>query len=116
MYPHQIERLSAVLEREGLAALVATTAANVQYLTGFRSLTEAVFHTPHFAVFAPRGTALVVPGMDVAPIVADAIAVDHVVCFGRFGARYADGSSAGDRMRARAERRSPSPADGLARA
>jgi len=116
VYPHQIERLSAVLEREGLAALVATTAANVQYLTGFRSLTAAVFHTPHFAVFAPRGTALVVPGMDVAPIVADAIAVDHVLCFGRFVAQYAEGSSAGGRVRAHAERRAASPAEGLARA
>lgn len=116
MYPHQTERLSATLEREGLAALVATSAANVHYITGFRSLTEAVFHTRHFAVYAPRGTALVVPAIDLAPIVADAIAVDHVVCFGGFVAQYADASSVGDRVRALAERRAPSPADGLVRA
>ncbi len=116
MYPHQIERLNAVLEREKLAALVATTAANVQYLTGFRSLTEAAFHTPHFAVFTPGGTALVVPGADAAPIVADAIAVDHVVCFGRFVAQFADGSSVGARVRALVEHRAANPADALARA
>jgi Xaa-Pro dipeptidase len=116
VYPHQIERLNAVLEREKLAALVATTAANVQYLTGFRSLTEAAFHTPHFAVFTPGGTALVVPGADAAPIVADAIAVDHVVCFGRFVAQFADGSSVAARVRELVEHRAANPADGLARA
>jgi Xaa-Pro aminopeptidase len=116
VYPHQIERLSAALESGGLSALVATTAANVQYLTGFRSLTEAVFHTPHFAVFTPRGTALVVPAVDLPPIVADAIAVDHVVCFGRFVAQYAEGSNAGARVRALTEQRAASPAEGLARA
>ncbi len=116
MYPHQTERLGAALEGEGLGALVATTAANVQYLTGFRSLTHAVFRTPHFAVFTPRGTALAVPGVDVAAIVADAIAVDHVVCFGRFVAHHAEGSSAGARVRALTEGRAASPAEALARA
>jgi Xaa-Pro aminopeptidase len=116
MYPHQAERLGATLEREGLGALVATTAANVQYLTGFRSLTQAVFHTPHLAVFTPQGTALVVPGLDVVAAVADAITVDHIVCFGRFVAQYAEGNDAGDRARALIERRAASPTEGLAHA
>jgi Xaa-Pro dipeptidase len=116
VYPHQIERLNGALEREGLGALVAATAANVQYVTGFRSLTEAVFHTPHFAVFTPAGTALVVPGVDVASIVADAVAVEHVVCFGSFVTEFADGSESGARVRALSEHRAANPADGLARA
>ncbi len=116
MYPHQAERLGAALEGEGLGALVATTAANVQYLTGFRSLAPAVSRPPHFAVLAPRGTALVVPGIDVASVVADAIAVDHVACFGRFHAHYAEGSSAGGQVRALIERQAPSPAEALAHA
>jgi Xaa-Pro aminopeptidase len=116
VYPHQIERLNGVLEREGLAALVGTTAANVQYLTDYRRLTGTVFPAPHFAVYTPTGSALVVPGPDVASIVADAIAVDHVVCVGRFVAQYADESGAGARMRALMERPAEHPADGLARA
>jgi Xaa-Pro aminopeptidase len=41
VYPHQAERLTAALEREGLAALVATTPGNLAYVTGFRSLVPA---------------------------------------------------------------------------
>lgn len=117
MYPHQRERLSEVLEREQLDALVATTAANVFYVTGFRSLTEAVFHTPHFAVFTGRGTALVVPAVDVAPIVADGVGVDHVHTFGGFVAQFSEASGAETaRILEIAERRVPSAADALAAA
>ena len=79
MYPHQAERLTRTLESRGLAALVATSVENVAYVTGFRSLTKEVYRTPSFAVFAPGGTALVVPAVDLSAIVADAVAVDHVV-------------------------------------
>jgi Xaa-Pro aminopeptidase len=115
MYPHQSERLTRTLEAHGLAALVATSAENVLYVTGFRSLTHAVFETPHFAVFTPRGTALVVPGPDVAPIVADQIAVDHVGVFGGFQASFADAPPADvRRIQDLMEGRAPSPVDALA--
>jgi Xaa-Pro aminopeptidase len=116
VYPHQLERLSAVLEREGLAALVATTPANMRYLTGFRSLIGRGPHAPRLAVFAPRGTALVVPATDVPAIVADGIAVEHLVCFGELAARYAAAGTAGSRVRSLIERGVASPAEGLARA
>ena len=86
MYPHQADRLTTALQGAGLDALAAATPANVRYVTGFRSLREAVVHTRQFAVFSPRGTALVVAAVDVPSVVADAVSVDHVVCFGRSGA------------------------------
>jgi Xaa-Pro aminopeptidase len=90
MYPHQAERLGQALERAGLDALVATAPENVAYITGFRSLTEAVFHTPQFGVFTRKGTALVVSAFDAATVVADGIDVDHVACFGGFRATVAE--------------------------
>jgi Xaa-Pro aminopeptidase len=117
VYPHQVERLTATLEREGFSALVATTAENVFYLTGFRSFNHAIFRSTQMAVWSPRGTALVVPAVDVAPIVADRIPVDHVVTFGGFVSSYADPLGPDEeRIRDWAERRLPSPADALAAA
>jgi Xaa-Pro dipeptidase len=85
MYPHQAERLTAALEAGGLDALVASSPANVAYVTGFRSLARAVQPALEtYAVVAPGGTALVVPTMD-APAALDAGAVaDHILCHGRF--------------------------------
>ena len=68
MYPHQVERLTAVVERRGFAALVATTPVNIAYLTGFRSLTQEVYGTGQLAVWSPRGSALVVPGPGALPL------------------------------------------------
>ncbi len=90
MYPHQAERLTDAVARGGVDALVATSPENIAYITGFRSLTEAVFHTTEFGVFTRQGTALVVPAIDPPTIVADAINVDHVVCFGGFRAPFAE--------------------------
>lgn len=117
MYPHQTERLTAVLEREGLEALVATTPANLRYVTGFRSLVEAVFHTRQFAVFGRRGTALVVPAVDVVPIVLDAVPVDHIVCFGGFVLPASDRPAPGaERLHAILEARAKDPGEALVRA
>ncbi len=117
MYPHQAERLAAALESHGLAALVATSLENVGYVTGFRSLAKEVYRTPSFALFAPRGTALVVPAIDLAAIVADAVAVDHVLCFGGFISSYAEPpDAAARRVRALADARAASPGDALAAA
>jgi hypothetical protein len=40
MYPHQAERLDGALARLGVQALIATSAANVAYVTGFRRLSR----------------------------------------------------------------------------
>jgi Xaa-Pro dipeptidase len=60
VYPHQTERLTEACEREGLAAVVATSAANVFYVTDFESLG----HGGHVAVWAPGGEAVVTPAGD----------------------------------------------------
>jgi Xaa-Pro aminopeptidase len=82
MYPHQIERLTSALDLAAGEALVASSAANVAYVTGFRSLTHAMLQAPQFGVFTRRGTALVVPAADVAAVVDDGLDVAHVQCFG----------------------------------
>lgn len=81
MYPHQAERLDAALARLGVHALVAASAANVAYVTGFRSLARAVPSTS-FAVYARRGTALVIPAIDAAAFATGDGHADHVVCHG----------------------------------
>jgi Xaa-Pro aminopeptidase len=117
MYPHQAERLTQTLDRAGLDALVATAPENVAYVTGFRSVTEAVFHTQQLAVFARGGTALVTPAIDPPSIVADGADANHVVCFGGFLAQFAEPASAEvRRVREILAARAASPADALARA
>jgi Xaa-Pro aminopeptidase len=114
VYPHQIDRLTAALEREGLAAFIATSAENVFYMTEFRSLNHAIFRAQQFAVWTPRGTALVVPAVDIPHIMSEAVAVDHVGGFGGFVCSYADSLGPDEqRIRERTEGRAPSPAQGL---
>jgi Xaa-Pro dipeptidase len=85
MYPHQAERLDGALEHLGVQALVAASAANVAYVTGFRTLSrDASPATEVFAVYARTGTALVIPAIDAAALAAGDVEVDHVVCHGRF--------------------------------
>ena len=43
MDQHIQGRLTAVLEAEGLDALVSSTTDNLHYLTGFRSISHALF-------------------------------------------------------------------------
>ena len=115
MYPHQAERLRAALDAHGLDALVASSPENVRYLTGFVSLTHAVHRTPQFAVHGRGGTALVVPAIDVAPVVADRIEVDRVTCFGAPGVQLTDApGTEARRVREIVGRRAASPADALA--
>jgi Xaa-Pro dipeptidase len=85
MYPHQAERLTEALERDRLDALVATSPANVAYVTGFRSLARVVYSAhEHYAVMTRAGTALVVPTIDAPAVVETGVDVSHVVCHGRF--------------------------------
>lgn len=117
MYPHQIDRLTMTLEREGLAAFIATTAENIFYMTGYRSVNHAVFRTPQFAVWTPRGTALVVPAVDVPLIMAEGVGVDPVIGFGGFVCSYADSPDPeARRIRELTEPRAPSPGHALASA
>jgi Xaa-Pro aminopeptidase len=114
VYPHQIERLTETVEREGLAALVATSAENVFYMTDFRGLNHAIFRAQQFALWTPRGVALVVPAVDVPHILSEGIAVDHIGAFGGFVCSYADGLSPdGQRVRELTERRQASPGQAL---
>ena len=85
MYPHQIERLTEAREREALDAVVATSASNVFYLTDFKSLGHEMFRTEQFAVWTPRGSALVVPSDDVAHVTSEGVEVDHLGAFGAEG-------------------------------
>jgi Xaa-Pro aminopeptidase len=92
MYPHQAERLTAVLEDQGLEALIATSPENVLYVTGFRSLSQAIYRgTPLFGVFTRRASALVVPAVDVPAVTAAALDVSHVVAYGEF--HFADAAN-----------------------
>ena len=85
MYPHQAERLTAELARGGFDALVASSPANVAYVTGFWSLVRNVDPgTEVYAVVAPGGTALVVPAMEALAVTEGDAQADHVVCHGRF--------------------------------
>ncbi len=98
MYPHQAERLTAALERDGLHALVAASPANVAYVTGFWSLARAVEpSTEVYAVVAPGGTALVVPTSEALAVTEGDVQADHVVCHGRF--HYTDPDKTRDSVR-----------------
>jgi Xaa-Pro aminopeptidase len=90
MYPHQAERLSEALDGAALDALVATSPANVAYVTGFRNVLEPVVEAPQFGVFTRAGSALVVPAIEVPSVVAGAVDADHVVCFGGWRASSSD--------------------------
>jgi Xaa-Pro aminopeptidase len=115
MYPHQLERLSEILDRHGLEALIATREPNVAYITGFRGLNHTVFETPQYAVFSRRGTGLVVTNVEIASIVADRTDVDHVACFGGFLSGYDERPDSDvTRIRDLMDSRAPSPADALA--
>jgi Xaa-Pro aminopeptidase len=122
VYPHQAERLAAALEAGGFEALVASSPANVAYVTGFSSLARAVQPaTEIYAVVARGGTALVVPTMDAPAVVQGDARADHVVCHGRFFYEYGPAASARtadavSRLRALAAEPAGSAADALAMA
>ncbi|MBI2219453.1 MAG: aminopeptidase P family protein [Candidatus Rokubacteria bacterium] len=89
MYPHQAERLTQVLDREGLEALVATAPENIAYITGFRSLAQAIYRrTPHFAVFTRDALALVVPVIELPAVATEAGDLPHVLPYGEFYFEY----------------------------
>ena len=84
MYPHQSERLDAALQACGVDAVIATSPADVAYLTGFGSFSRGVYPADIAAVYAKSGTGLVIPAIDAPAFVAGDAAADHVACHGRF--------------------------------
>ena len=117
MYPHQAERLTAALESAGVDALVAASAANVTYVSGFRSLFRAVYPTSEsYAIMTRNGTALIVPTID-APAVVDSDAdPTHVVCHGRFHLALDEAGAGAQRLRELTGGPAASAADAVATA
>ena len=116
MNSHVKARLTAVLDAEGLDAIVATTTENLYYMTGFRSISHALFRGLElYGVFTRRGTGLVVPFIDTTGVAADEIAVDHLACYGKFFFEYAaDPGAVGQKIRQWTAAPAASPADALA--
>jgi Xaa-Pro aminopeptidase len=116
MNAHRRQRLTAVLEAEGLDALVASTLENVDYVSGFRSVSHALFRGLElYAVFTRRGTALVIPFIDTTGVASEGIAVDHVATYGTFFFEYADDpGEIGRKIREWTRAPATSPADALA--
>jgi len=116
MDTHVNARLTSVLEAEGLDALIATTTENLYYVTGFRSISHALFRGLElYGVFTRRGTGIVIPFIDTTGVAADGIAVDHIACYGKFFFEYADNPGViGEKVRRFTASPAASPADALA--
>jgi Xaa-Pro aminopeptidase len=115
MDAHRRQRLTAVLDAEGLDALVGTTPENVHYVTGFRSVSHALFRGLElYAVFTRRGTALVIPYIDTTGVASERIAVEHVATYGKFFFEYAaDPGEIGRKIRAWTAAPAPGAVDAL---
>jgi Xaa-Pro dipeptidase len=115
MNAHAKTRLTQVLEREGLDALVGTSTENLYYVTGFRSLAHALFRGLElYGVFTRTGTGLVIPFSDTTGVAADDIHADRLACYGRFFFDYADDpGAAGQKVRTWTAAALASAADGL---
>jgi Xaa-Pro aminopeptidase len=116
MDDHARSRLTAILDTEGLDALVATTTENLQYVTGFRSIAHALFRGLElYGVVTRRGTGLVIPFIDATGVASESIEVDRLACYGKFFFNYADDAGAvGRRVREITSSPAASPADALA--
>jgi len=116
MNAHRRQRLSAVLEAEGLEAIIGTTTENVYYASGLRSISHALFRGLElYAVFTRRGTALVIPFIDTTGVASDGIQVDHLACYGKFFFEYAeDPGDIGRKIREWTRAPAASPAEALA--
>jgi Xaa-Pro aminopeptidase len=116
MDSHRSARLTSVMDAEGLDALVATTTENVHYVTGFRSISHALFRGLElYGVFTRRGTGLVVPLIDTAGVAATGTACDRVGCYGTFFFEYAaDPGLVGTKIREWTGTPAASPAEALA--
>lgn len=116
MDAHRRHRLTAVLDAEGLDAIIGTTTENVYYVSGLRSIAHALFRGLElYAVFTRRGTALVIPYIDTTSVASEGIQVDHLACYGKFFFEYADDpGDVGRKVREWTRQPAASPADALA--
>jgi Xaa-Pro aminopeptidase len=116
MDQHIKSRLTAVLDAEGLDALVSTTTDNLQYVTGFRSIAHALFRGLElYGVFTRNGVGLVIPFIDATGVSADGIQVDRLACYGNFFFNYTDSPGpVGTRVREITKAPAASPVDALA--
>src|SRR5690348_10827586 len=116
MDAHRRARLTAVLQAEGLEAIIATTTENVYYVSGLRSIAHALFRGLElYAVFTRQGTALVIPYIDTTSVASSDLAVDHLACYGKFFFEYADDpGEIGRKVREWTRAPAASPADALA--
>ena len=92
MYPHQSERLEAVLQAFDVDAVIATLPADIAYLTGFWSFSREVYAADVAAVYSRGTTALVIPALDAPAFTAGGAAADHVACHGSFFVGLAAGA------------------------
>jgi Xaa-Pro aminopeptidase len=117
MDQHMQARLTAVLEAEGLDALVSSTTDNLQYVTGFRSIAHALFRGLElYGVFTRQGVGLVIPFIDSTGVSSDGIQVDTIACYGNFFFNYTDAPGpVGTRVREITSAPAASPADALIR-
>jgi Xaa-Pro aminopeptidase len=115
MDQHIQARLTAVLEAEGLDALVSSTTDNLQYVTGFRSIAHALFRGLElYGVFTRQGVGLVIPFIDATGVSSDGIEVDTIACYGNFFFNYTDAPGpVGARVREITSAPAASPADAL---
>jgi Xaa-Pro dipeptidase len=115
MDQHIKARLTAVLEAEGLDALVSSTTDNLQYVTGFRSIAHALFRGLElYGVFTRQGVGLVIPFIDATGVSSDGIEVDRIACYGNFFFNYTDAPGpVGTRVREITSAPAASPADAL---
>ncbi len=116
MDAHHRQRLTAVLDAAGLDALVATSPENLYYVTGFRSISHALFRGLElYGVATRRGIGLVIPFIDTTGVAADRIEVDRLACYGKFFFEYADDPGViGGKIREFTKAPAPGPADALA--
>jgi Xaa-Pro dipeptidase len=117
MDQHIKARLTAVLEAEGLDALVSSTTDNLQYVTGFRSIAHALFRGLElYGVFTRQGVGLVIPFSDSTGVSSDGIEVDKIACYGNFFFNYTDAPGpVGTRVREITSAPAASPVDALIR-
>ena len=87
MYPHQAERLSEALERAASMPWWPRRPRTSPTSQGSVPGGNEVVQAPVFGVFTRAGAALVLPVSEAASVIADAVDVDHIICFGGVRAR-----------------------------
>lgn len=115
MYPHQTERLTDVLARGRLDALIATAPENVAYISGWPGL-DASREAPAYAVYARGESVLVLPASDAPSAVDGGVDVDYIVCYGDAPLVHSKAGAIGRRIEQIVSSAAPDPYAALANA